>query len=73
MTPMNPQKPQGAPTAPPPDTRRPAMIGLLLVLLLIAGGLFLSHVLRGMAQVQDCALEGRTNCAPIDSAGPGGG
>ena len=43
-------------------TRRGALLGLLLILLLVAGGLLLTRVLRGMAQLQDCALSGRSNC-----------
>ena len=43
-------------------TRRGALIGRLLILLLAAGGLLLTRVLRGMAQLQDCALSGRSNC-----------
>ena len=54
-----------------PDSRRGAMVGLLIVLGLIVGGLFLVHVLRNMSQVQDCAMSGRTNCAPIDSSSSG--
>jgi hypothetical protein len=54
-----------------PDSRRGAMVGLLIVLGLIVGGLFLVHVLRNMSQVQDCAMSGRTNCAPIDSTSSG--
>jgi hypothetical protein len=46
----------------PPDTRRGALWGLILVLLLVAGGVLLTRVLRGMAQLQDCALSGRSNC-----------
>jgi hypothetical protein len=34
-----------------------------LVLLLVAGGVFLTRVLHGMAQLQDCALSGRSNCS----------
>jgi len=45
-----------------PGTRRIALIGLVLVLLLVASGLLLAHVLRGMSQLQDCALSGRSNC-----------
>jgi hypothetical protein len=45
-----------------PGTRRGALVGLVLILLLVAGGLLLTHVLRSMAQVQDCALSGRSNC-----------
>jgi hypothetical protein len=67
-SPMEPEEPQ-APKPPdrheepdPPGTRRGALVGLVLVLLLVAGGLLLTRVLRGMAQLQDCALSGRSNC-----------
>lgn len=56
-----------------PDRRRAALM-LLLVLLLVIGGVALVHVLRDMSRIQDCAMSGRTNCAPIDvgtAAGPG--
>ena len=43
-------------------SRRGALAGLIVVLLLVAGGLALTHVLRGMAALQDCALSGRSNC-----------
>jgi hypothetical protein len=45
-----------------PGTRRGALVGLVLILLLVAGGLLLTRVLRGMSQLQDCALSGRSNC-----------
>ncbi len=45
-----------------PNSRRGALVGLVLVLLLVGGGLLLTHVLRNMAQLQDCALSGRSNC-----------
>lgn len=51
-----------------PDSRRGALIGFGVVLLLIVGGLVLSHLLRSTAQVQDCVMSGRTNCAPIDTS-----
>ena len=53
-----------------PDSRRGALIGFGLVLLLIVGGLVLAHVLRNTAQVQDCVMSGRTNCAPIETSNP---
>jgi hypothetical protein len=53
-----------------PDSRRGALIGLGLVVLLIVGGLALAHVLRGTARLQDCVMSGRTNCAPIETSGP---
>jgi hypothetical protein len=48
------------------DSRRLALIGLLIVALLTAGGLFLAHKLRTMSKLQDCVMQGRSNCAPID-------
>ena len=69
--PMEPEEPQ-APKPPgryeepdPPGSRRGALVGLILVLLLGAGGLLLTRVLRGMAQIQDCALSGRSNCTSM--------
>jgi hypothetical protein len=44
------------------NTRRGALVGLVIVLLLVAGGLMLTRVLRGMSQLQDCALSGRSIC-----------
>jgi hypothetical protein len=46
-----------------PTTRRAALIGLVLIVLLIIGGLALTRVLGGMARLQDCALSGRSNCS----------
>jgi hypothetical protein len=54
----------------PPDPRRKALLGLVFVLLLIVGGLLLTNVLRHVSQLQDCAMSGRSNCAPIDSTSP---
>jgi hypothetical protein len=51
-----------------PDSRRGALIGFGVVLVLILGGLWLVHLLRGNAQIQDCVMSGRTNCAPINTS-----
>src|SRR5277367_3783834 len=64
--PMN--EPQTDDESEVPDSRRGALIGFGVVLLLIVGGLVLSHLLRATAQVQDCVMSGRTNCAPIDTS-----
>jgi hypothetical protein len=57
---------QGNPGGPRrPDPRRSAAIGLIVIVFLVIAGLFLIHVLRDMSRVQDCAMQGRTNCAPI--------
>jgi hypothetical protein len=56
-------KPQGTEVAPEGSgSRRGALVGLVLILLLVIGGLVLTRVLHGMAQLQDCALSGRSNC-----------
>jgi hypothetical protein len=55
-----------------PDSRWPALIGLLATLLLVLGGLFLVHVLGRVSRLQDCVMSGRTNCAPIDPRSVGG-
>jgi hypothetical protein len=65
-TPLEPEDP-GAPQpldsgGTEPGSRRGALLGLILVLLLVGGGLELTHVLHGMSQLQDCALSGRSNC-----------
>jgi hypothetical protein len=69
-SPMEPEEPE--PDVPKPlgrdggrgllHSRRGALVGLVIILLLVAGGLLLTHVLRGMSQLQDCALSGRSNC-----------
>jgi hypothetical protein len=38
-------------------------MGLVMIVLLILGGLLLTHILGDMARLQDCALSGRSNCA----------
>jgi hypothetical protein len=50
------------------DPRWPALLGLLIALLLVVGGVFLTRVLGRAARLQDCVMSGRTNCAPIDPA-----
>jgi hypothetical protein len=50
-----------------PDPRRRAVIGLVVVFVLVVGGLVLVHVLQNMSRIQDCAMSGRMNCAPIDA------
>ncbi len=49
---------------------RGALIALVVVAVLVAGGLFLVHVLGEAGRIQDCVAAGRSNCAPI--AGGGG-
>jgi hypothetical protein len=46
---------------------RAALLGLAIVLLLVIVCLYLFYTLRDMSQSQDCMMQGRTNCAPIES------
>ena len=54
---------------PGPDSRRPAVIGLILVLVLVVAGYFLMTALRQNANLEDCLMSGRRNCAPIEAPG----
>ncbi len=51
---------------PEPDSRRPALIGLAVVLALVIAGYFLFTALRQNAALEDCLMSGRRNCAPIE-------
>ena len=59
--------PEPDPSEHEPDSRRGALIGLAVVLLLVVAGYFLMTALRQNAQVEDCLMAGRRNCAPIES------
>ena len=48
-------------------TQRAALIGLAICLALVLGGLFLFYELKKSSDLQDCVMQGRTNCAPIDT------
>lgn len=52
------------------DSRRPALIGLLVVLLLVVVGYFLVTALRNNSRLEDCLMSGRRNCAPLDVPSP---
>jgi hypothetical protein len=42
------------------------VIGLVVVLLLVIGAYFLVTALRKNADLEDCLMSGRRNCAPIE-------
>jgi hypothetical protein len=46
--------------------RAKTLLALVFVALLVLGGLFLVHYLKKQSQLQDCFMQGRTNCVPID-------
>ena len=53
-----------------PDDFRHRMLmnglGLLVTILLIAGGLWIAEVMAHMRKDQDCVLTGRASCTPIE-------
>ena len=50
---------------PEPDSRRGAVIGLAVVLLLVVAGYFLVGALQRNSAMEDCLMSGRRNCAPV--------
>jgi hypothetical protein len=48
------------------NSRRGAVIGLAITLLLVVAGYYLLTALRENSKLQDCLMSGRTNCAPLD-------
>jgi len=55
------------------DTYSPkaALLGLAIVLVLVFACLYLYYTLHDMSQRQDCLMQGRTNCDPIESQSSG--
>jgi hypothetical protein len=47
-------------------SRRSFLIGLIVCILLALGSLYLLFALRDTSQLQDCFMQGRTNCAPLN-------
>jgi hypothetical protein len=64
-------KPQpGRGDDPGAGSRRAAVAGLVLVLVLVVIGYFLMTSLREESKREDCLMSGRTNCAPLDIPPP---
>ncbi len=42
------------------------VIAVLIVSVLITAGVWIADTIAAMQKVQDCALQGRQNCAPIE-------
>ena len=49
----------------PDNSDRGKIVALIVVVLIVLGGIFLEQKLRADANIQDCVMAGRTNCAPI--------
>jgi hypothetical protein len=52
----------------PGDSRRGAVAGLLIAIVLLAVGIWLARDLTAASKMQDCAMSGRTNCDVIEPA-----
>jgi hypothetical protein len=53
------------------ETRRTnASMGLIVILLLAIAGVLLVRELRIEGQIEDCLMQGRRNCVPIDIPAP---
>jgi hypothetical protein len=50
------------------DSRRPAIAGLAIAVILLGVGLWLAHELSAASKMQDCLMSGRTNCNVIEPA-----
>lgn len=50
------------------NSHRAAIVGLIICLVLVLGGLLLVYKLKAMSELQDCVMQGRTNCAPVDGS-----
>jgi hypothetical protein len=46
--------------------RTAASMGLIVILLLAIAGVWLVRELREKAQLEDCLMQGRRNCLPIE-------
>jgi hypothetical protein len=53
----------------PKESRRPAIAGLAIAVVLLAVGLWLARELTAASKMQDCLMSGRTNCNVIQPAG----
>ncbi len=48
---------------------RGPLIVLVILVVLVAGTMFIMHRLNEASTIQDCAAAGRSNCAPIAAPG----
>ena len=61
-------KPGPKPDANAGNSRRGAVAGLLIAIVLLVVGVWLAHDLTAASKLQDCVMSGRTNCNVIEPA-----
>jgi hypothetical protein len=55
------------------DYRRRMMmnvIAVVIVVLLVGSGVWIADTIADMEKIQDCTMQGRQNCAPIEAPAP---
>ena len=52
----------------PGDSRRGAIAGLVIAVILLAIGIWLARELTAASKLQDCVMSGRSNCNVIEPA-----
>ena len=50
------------------DSRRGAVAGLIIAIVLLVAGIWLARDLTAASKMQDCLMSGRTNCNVIEPA-----
>jgi hypothetical protein len=48
------------------NSQRAALLGLAVCIALVLGGLFLYYKLKRTSDLQDCVMQGRTNCVTVE-------
>lgn len=48
-----------------PASRRNSLIALVVIVLLIVCGWYISDIIAGVSRLQDCVMAGRRNCVII--------
>jgi hypothetical protein len=48
------------------DRRTASLAGLAVILFLALAALFLIRELTKVSEIQDCVMQGRSNCAPVE-------
>lgn len=61
-------KPKASPKPQSGDSRRGAIAGLIIAVVIIAVGLWLARQLTTASKMQDCVMSGRRNCNVIEPA-----